>query len=499
MLTVHLRVNDASTGRPTPVRLRLLADGSPHAPFGRLLAFACGPGEEVGGQVQIGADAYAYIDGTCEVRLPAGPLTVELSKGPEYLPVHSLLSLRPGQISLRLTIERCTDWRAEGWYGGDVRVHDLSPHAALLEGAAEGLSVVHLLARERPPHAGRPPAISNLLAFSGTSPVLESPECVVAVNTLNEHPMLGRVGLLDSHRPVYPLRFGGPDGQDDWSVSDWCDQCHRKRGLVTWPDLPRLVPEAWQGEALAALLLGKIDAFEVSWLPVDDPWSALATWYRLLDCGYRPALVGASGKDSNSLLIGRVRTYAHLDPGSPFSLPAWNDAVRRGRTFLTSGPLLTLEVAGRPPGEVIQAETGQRLSLRAAVASVAPVDRIEILAGGKVLATGRGPDQPGNRKPVAVEAELVVEESTWIAARCWGKQPMPGGGCAAAHTSAVAVQVAGKPIHPVPATVEPLLTVLDQTAEWVEKQARCEVERQREHLGDVLRTAREELLRRAQR
>src|SRR5439155_13924807 len=127
-------------------------------------------------------------------------------------------------------------------------------------------------------------------------------DCHVAVNTLNEHPVLGTVALLNSHRPVFPLRFGAPDALDDWSVADWCDQCHRKAGLVVWPDLPRLTPEALQGEALAALILKKVDAFEIS--PFDDPCSdKLQLYYRLLDCGLRPVLVGSSGKQSNRQVL----------------------------------------------------------------------------------------------------------------------------------------------------------------------------------------------------
>src|SRR5439155_20307470 len=133
---------------------------------------------------------------------------------------------------------------------------------ALLAGAAEGLSVVNVLARERPGQGGTP-AVPNLLAFSGTRPALEGPECLVAVNTLNAHPFLGTVALLNCHRVVYPLRFGGPAGLDDWSVADWCDQCHRKPGRVVWPDLPRLTDDDPQGEALAALVLRKLGGYEV--------------------------------------------------------------------------------------------------------------------------------------------------------------------------------------------------------------------------------------------
>ena len=74
----------------------------------------------------------------------------------------------------------------------------------------------------------------GLEAFSGRASILERNGHHVVVGTHNRHPVLGEVALLHSHRVVYPLNFGGADATDDWSLGDWCDQCHRKGGLVVW-------------------------------------------------------------------------------------------------------------------------------------------------------------------------------------------------------------------------------------------------------------------------
>jgi hypothetical protein len=493
MHTVHLRVNDAASGKPTPVRVRVLdAGGAYRAPFGRLTEFAAGPGEDVGGNLRLGPERFAYIDGACEVRLPPGPVAVELSKGPEYSPLRREVTLGPGQLALRFVVERWADLRPEGWYAGDVRATELLPHAALLEGAAEGLAVVNLLARERPGRGGAP-AVPNLLAFSGTRPALEGPECLVAVNTLNEHPLLGTVALLDCHRVVYPLRFGGAGGLDDWSVADWCDQCHRKRGLVVWPDLPRLTAERPQGEALAALILGKIDAYEVSRLDDPEP-EVLGHWYRLLNCGLRVPLAGGSGKDSNAVALGAVRTYARLPPGEALSYGAWAEAVRAGRTFATNGPLLSLTVEGQGPGAVLDVPPeGRQLRVRAEAQSTVPFDRLEVLADGEVIAEK---EASGNRQSAALEVEHAAAGSGWLAARCWGRERLGDGQCIYAHTSPVYFQAEGRPLRPAAETVAPLVAVLDRTLGWVANEARCENERQREHLAGSLGEARRELLRR---
>jgi hypothetical protein len=477
MLTVHVRVNDAATNRPTPVRIRLVdSSGVCRMPFGRLAEFAVGPGEDVGGQVWLDGDAFAYIDGACEVRLPPGRVRVQVHKGPEYRPLDREVVLGPGQISLRLNIERWVDPHAEDWYSGDGRAHELSPHAARLEGAAEGLDVVNLLARHRAPQGDRPAAFVNLLGFSGTGPALEGPPCV-AVNTCNSHPILGTVALLNCHRAVYPLRFGGPDGLDDWSVSDWCDQCHRKKGFVVWPDEPRLTPEHPQGEALAALLLGKIDAFEVCRL--GDPQSApLADWYRLLACGRRLPLVGASGKDRNTVALGAVRTYARLEPGQEFSYGAWIEAVRAGRTFATDGTLLSLTADGREPGSVLSLPgEGGIVRVRAEARSASALDRLELVHDGEVIASGSA----------VVETEVQVTTSGWLAARCLTSETGP---VVHAHTSAVHLHIEGRPVRPNADTTTSLLAVLDATLAWVHRDARGASGQ----LAETLQAARQELL-----
>src|SRR5205807_7095515 len=98
--TVHVRVNDAATGQPTPVRVRFVGPGGEYlAPLGRLTEFATGENEDVGGNLQLGPNKYAYTDGSFEISLPAGPITVEISKGPEYWPVTTHVDLPPGKMA----------------------------------------------------------------------------------------------------------------------------------------------------------------------------------------------------------------------------------------------------------------------------------------------------------------------------------------------------------------------------------------------------------------
>lgn len=364
---VHLRVNDAATGKPTPVRLRITdANGTYYAPYGRLTEFATGVNQDVGGNVLIGSKKWCYIDGTCEILLPPGPLHIEITKGPEYKPIDETITLLAGKLSLRFTIERWIDMRKLGWYSGDTRVHFLTPDAALLEGQAEDVAVVNLLV------SGRTPWDPNILSFSGQSFARETGGCGVAVNTHNVHSNLGSLGLHHCHRVVYPLT----SDSIAWTLDDWCGQCHRKNGLVVWTDSMTALPEFRFGEPLVNVILGDADMVEVQH-PSVSPWDPLDAYYGLLHAGTIVPLVGASGKDSNACVLGSMRTYAYIDPQQEMTYAGWIEAVRAGRTYVTNGPLLQFTIDGAVPGrEVVMKDQGLRIHAEAL--SMVPFDRLQL-------------------------------------------------------------------------------------------------------------------------
>ena len=470
---VHVRVNDAGTGRPTPVRLRFATpEGRYLAPLGRLAEFPTAPRQDVGGHLQLGDQRYAYIDGTCEIRLPAGPLAVEISKGPEYTPIRQTIVRRHGQIALRFSLERRFDPQAEGWYAGDTQVFLLGPAAAWLEGAAEGLHIVNVLAAEwREP--GRR-VLTNILDFSGQEPALARDGCLVAVNTQNRHDTLGWLTLLNCHRIVHPLALP-QEGFEAWTLFDWCGQCHRKGGLVVWPAFPDR-----RGELVADLILGGIDAVE--WTEPGSFFSVgLPEWYRWLDCGFRVPIVGGSGKASNTIPVGLVRTYAQLDPGQELTYARWIEAVRRGRTFATRGPLVRFTVNGQGPGASLPLpETTAEFSIQAAARSVVPFEELEVVANGAVLArASAGPDLTATLTLTQPYHARGPSAPVWLAARC------VGAGGLLAHTSPVYL----RPAQPAadPQSAEPFLTHLIQLSQWAETHVSAATAR--EHLHVILTNA----------
>ncbi len=203
-------------------------------------------------------------------------------------------------------------------------------------------------------------------------------------------------------------------------------------------------------------------------------------------------LAGGSGKDSNAVALGRVRTCARLAPGEEPGLGPWIEAVRAGRTFITNGPLLSLTVDDQGPGAVLAAPVGKTVRVRAEARSAVPFDQVEVLAGGQVVAAKAA---SGNRLSALIEAEVAVSASTWVAARCWSRERLADAQCVYAHTSAVHVAVEGQR-RPDAATVAPLVEVLERTQDWIARAARCSTEHHREHLAGIVEAGRQELLRR---
>jgi hypothetical protein len=478
--TVHVRVNDATSGKPTPVRIRFSDDhGQYFAPLGRLTRFALSLENDVGGNLLLRGKEYAYIDGTCEIRLPPGPFHVEIHKGPEYEPVDTDLHLVPGKLALRFEIRRHADSRTEGWYAGDTHCYWLSPRAALLEGAAEGLAVVNVMAE----HLGS--AIPNILEFSGQAPALQGNDCLVVVGTRNTHPTLGDLLLLNAHRIVFPLTFGGPDGLDDWTLADWCSQCHRKGGLVIGDEL-LVAGEPKRGEILAEVILGAVDALQLTPSEIDAslPLSALDEWTKLLNAGFRFPLVAGSGKASNTVVLGDMRTYAHLRPGEPFTYKSWIEAIRAGRTCISNGPLLFFTVNGKEPGEPLHLGHGDEpLYCRLEVRGPA-VCHLEILANGRKVLAGDSP---------LLEGTIPAEQGGWLAARCWVRSENVGKTAPDAQTSAVSVHVAGRSPPCPPEVLSDFRGHLAKMLNWIDAHGRFQNPAQRERLRSIFEAAREVL------
>ena len=394
-----------------------------------------------------------YINGTAEYLLPLGEVFFEVTKGFEIKPVRRSFDIKPDTKEIIIELERVIDWRSKGWVTADTHVHFLSPHTALLEGEAEGVNIVNLLASQW----GE--LFTNIGDFTGNGETLSTDgEYIVRVGTENRQHIMGHISLLGYNGAmILPLTTGGTDESAigdpvEITLTQWAEQCRKQNGLNILPHFP--LPRA---ENAAAIVSNLIDAVETTtgWgnYAMISPYY-LSDWYRYLNCGYHIAAVGGTDKMSAGTAVGEMRTYAKID--NILNYQAWKEAVIAGKTFVTSGALIDMRVENQSMGGNINISGEANLDIAWDVASTTvPVTAVELVVNGDTVDnycfdSGMLGEKSGYFK-------INIKESAWIALRVRGRLENAQE-IITAHTSAVFVIIDNKPIFNAPDAV----TILDQ-------------------------------------
>ena len=163
----------------------------------------------------------------------------------------------------------------------------------------------------------------------------------------------------------------------------------------------------------------------------------LEDYYDFLNLGVK--VIATASTDYPAPLIGEEVTYAYTGTGGNFSADTWFDAVRRGRTFVSNGPMITLTVGDGMPGDEIHPAKDSKLHVHAqawAPESIGSPKVLEIVAEGKVI---RAVQSPGSKQDKLVaDFDISASDSQWIAARTTAFNG------AVAHTTPVYVVMNGR-------------------------------------------------------
>ena len=174
------------------------------------------------------------------------------------------------------------------------------------------------------------------------------------------------------------------------------------------------------------------------------------TYYALLDCGFRLSPAAGTANGVHPVPLGFSRVYVHLPRG--FSYQTWINGLKAGRSFVTTGPMLFATVNGEDPGygfkRLARAEEKQRFAIRGEVMSAEPIDTIEVVVNGEVVRTIHPTSRRGQSgaHQSSFEETVELEESGWIAVRCWEERAQ--GRFRFAHTAPWFVEVEGRPLQP---------------------------------------------------
>jgi hypothetical protein len=470
---VHGKIIDSSTGKPTAARIHFRSpDGRYFPPYGHTHEVNDNWFEDYGADLLLGDTPYAYVDGTFQGELPVGDVYVEVSKGFEFEPIRQKLNIKPGQRELEITIDRNSNLRKSGWVTADTHTHFLTPETAHLEAAAEDVNVINLLA------AQWGDLYTNVGDLTGEVSGSSSAETIVWVGSENRQHFMGHISLMGATgSPIFPMSTSGPTegyigDPTVRAMSEWADETHEKGGLALVPHFP--FPHS---EVIAEVVLGKVDGLEIRdfHVPTMDTF-AVHEWYRLLSCGYRVPAVGGTDKMSAGMPVGGVRTYAYIGDDDLTHI-SWSDAVRAGRTYTTSGPLMDFTVEGLRPGDELSLpESGGSVHVTATATCAMPINKLEIVFNGKVIAQASSAE---GSKLLVIDEAIDLPGSGWIAARAisdhvaWHVWPVNF----AAHTSPVYVKAGSTDVFDA-GLGSYLITTMQGGVEWLDTLAtRADAER----------------------
>jgi hypothetical protein len=250
------------------------------------------------------------------------------------------------------------------------------------------------------------------------------------------------VNLQQLVEPVFTGFAGTTNPYDAPSNADIADRAHWQKGVVNYTHVAQA--NDWTKTPYAAkaipidVALGKIDT-----LDINNTWAAaVPLWYRLLNCGFR--VPAAAGTDVflnriSSNLPGGDRVYVHI--AGPLSYEHWIDGLKAGKSFVTSGPMLTFSANGEGPGAVLKVGEKPKVRVKATARSLFPLAKAELIHNGKVIATARLAE---DGLTATLDQDVTLDRGGWLAFRAEG----PGTGDTAtsalnAHSNPVYVEVNG--------------------------------------------------------
>jgi hypothetical protein len=212
-------------------------------------------------------------------------------------------------------------------------------------------------------------------------------------------------------------------------------------------------------------------------------------YYRILNSGVQLPLSAGSANGVKATPVGYDRVYVRLG-GDAFGYDSFMRALKQGRSFSTNGPILELDVDGRGgPGDRIDLRPGQEYRFRARARSRGPLDGLQLIVNGEVVAEHNGADAV----ELTLEKTLRFDRSSWAAVRAFERAASSEfwrpAGLVFAHTSPVYLLLGGKPVV-VPESVQDLLQRIDRLVAHTQRQEGFRQESHREETLEVYRSAR---------
>ena len=363
------------------------------------------------------------VKDTATVTAPPGRYRVIAEHGLEYERVTREVELADGTPSqVEITLRPWVRMRERGWWSGDMHVHrTMEDTPLLLEAEDLNLGVVFTMWNRQNLWGERPLPTEWIRK---TGPV----NWMTTNNAEDERG--GGAWMLHGLQQALGLEKVVREGErttESWDPPgiEFVRQARvQKKGLFPWFDLEK--PIWWETPVLMALerpdSMGLLNNHYDQYSMYDnEAWGrkrdttrfaglhgysdySLHLMYRYWNLGWlvTPTAGAASGVLPNP--VGYNRMYVKLD--GQFTVEKWYEGIREGQVIVSNGPMVFLE--GK--------QSGPRFRGRIAAISRDELDRVEIVANGKVIQSYK----PAGKR-FRGNLDVDVTAHTWIAARAYAK------------------------------------------------------------------------------
>jgi len=491
MGTIEARLFDSESGEPTEARIYLKAsDGKAYTPpdaYHRVAARAM-------------FYDFFHADGRFVVDVPVGTVSIEAMKGFERLPMQKEVEVKAGEVTqVRFDLKRFTNMKAKGWYSGSDHVHmnyagnfHNTPENLLFMAAAEDLDVVGEKI------ANKDNRIFDHQYFTGAYDQERSTsERLISFGEEYRPPWWGHVNFINLTKHLISPFTTGYEGTAIESLYPSNTDMFRvgkKQGALTGYVHPYSRDPSTVGYAVARgfpvdVALGTVDYIEVMTSAMHARFTSRVL-HRILNCGFKITFSG--GEDSITNLhrtpaIGSARVYSYL--GDKLEWSRWVDAIKHGRTMITNGPLVELEVNGEMPGgEIHLPDEGGSVEIAARLDTAFPVEKLELIFNGEVIESF----PVGEGRAANITKRIAVERSGWFTLRATTDQPVHPIDDTHLHaeTGAVYVYCGDRPIRS-KEDAEYFITWIDDLERQANEHKGWRSERERSHVLGQLEEARQ--------
>lgn len=371
----------------------------------------------------LSSKSYFYCNGSVQVSVPVGSVTVRCGRGFEYSTRDTTVNVS-APTTVVVTLKRFIDMKATGWYSGDTHAHITHQPAVYNLGASD------LLLAMRAEDVNYVNAMEEQANFTGAIDPLSQSDRIFQFSKEERNAHFGHLSLLGLRQWIADQGCAEQNVACGRTLNDVIhDMVSMQTGenavIATHPfttydvgdESPWPGGGMWRGMPID-LAVGGVDAMDLLTYTNDGQPRCVIPYFHALNIGFH--LPPSAGTDcllaaGNSKPLAGYRMY--VSPSGAFTMDSWIAGLKAGRSFVTNYPLFThFDVEGKTMGETLKTN---KVTLQGSVwvQCAVPFTKIEIIGDTGVLGVLQ---PPAPAKSFSTTFSIPRNGISWVVARATG-------------------------------------------------------------------------------